>query len=534
MNISVPSQTESAKMPADPNSCQGHQLRLATAAKIKKAQLEPPKQIDESKKIFIKKGGKHGTKIKLKGLNDIMRATEEWKEVAKGNGLVVPNGELRLKTLPRADKAGKRGFEKNVKKKKKTDIEAYTMDWTEERLRSHVDDIYNEAKADDKTEREAQTVILKLPEYNALKFWLDQKSELDVKEAVERGARGVKLQFAVYRSLVKEEIINEKQGPRLGNKTALKELGLDIPDEDIETDLLFAFIKDTLLHIVLIEVKRSDTPPWNQGSQAPNKDNVNKAANQLERGSLLYTSLLADLPKDRVIYHTLSAFPEVPEKELETVLCSSCMSETLCMEDLQDWTRLSQKLGLQWSMPWWWSWWTWCRSWLEPPAEELLLTVVARLSGPHSLLHAGCRTIQDKRAVEVERMEANTALVDEKIQQGQYVVASKDQQKAIAEFVLSQVMRHATFQGPSGSGKTLMMGSTIKIVIRKVGSKILLIVLSNGGSATLEQLHNYLVTELENTERSKIKQAALLYLLKIVLEVYRYLGLFYTLKASDS
>ena len=53
-------------------------------------------------------------------------------------------------------------------------------------------------------------------------------------------------------------------------------------------------------------------------------------------------------------------------------------------------------------------------------------------------------------------------------------------------------MQHATFKGPSGSGKTLMMGSTTRIVIRKVSGKILLIVLSSGGNLTLEQLHNYL------------------------------------------
>ena len=88
---------------------------------------------------------------------------------------------------------------------------------------------------------------------------------------------------------------------------------------------------------------------------------------------------------------------------------------------------------------------------------ELLLTVAARLSGPHSLLHAGSRTIEDRRAVEAERMEANTALVDAKIRQGQYVVASKEQQVALAQFAQSRVKKHATFRGTSGSGKTLMM-----------------------------------------------------------------------------
>ena len=73
------------------------------------------------------------------------------------------------------------------------------------------------------------------------------------------------------------------------------------------------------------------------------------------------------------------------------------------------------------------------------------------------------------------------------------MVASKEQQKAIAEFGHSQVLRHATFQGGPGSGKTLMMGSTTRIAIRKIGGDILLIVLSSGDNYTSsEQLHNYL------------------------------------------
>ena len=105
-------------MAVGPASCQGHQVRQDTAAKIKKEKLTQPKVIDSNMKIYIKKGGKNGSEIKLKDLNDIVRATEEWREVERGNGMVVPSIELRMKTIPRPDNSGKRGFEKNFQKKK--------------------------------------------------------------------------------------------------------------------------------------------------------------------------------------------------------------------------------------------------------------------------------------------------------------------------------------------------------------------------------------------------------------------------------
>ena len=131
----------------------------------------------------------------------------------------------------------------------------------------------------------------------------------------------------------------------------------------------------------------------------------------------------------------------------------------------------------------------------KPAANELLLTVVSRLSGPHSLLHAGSRTFEDKETVMKEKMESNTSMIDCKIKLGQYVVASKDQQKAIAEFTHSPDKRHATFRGPPGSGKTLMMGSTIRIIIGKAKKKVFLILLSCGNNTPADQLHNFLDSE---------------------------------------
>ena len=90
-------------MLTNPENCQGHQIRLDTASKIKKIQQEPPKIIDGHKKIYLKKGGQHGSEIMLIDLNDIVKRTDEWKEVEDGNGMVVPNVELRMKSIPRAD-----------------------------------------------------------------------------------------------------------------------------------------------------------------------------------------------------------------------------------------------------------------------------------------------------------------------------------------------------------------------------------------------------------------------------------------------
>ena len=122
---------------------------------------------------------------------------------------------------------------------------------------------------------------------------MDQKSELKVKEAIEIGAKGAKMHFAIFRSLDKEEIVNERQQPRLGNMTALRQLGLDLPNEDTETDILFTYTENEFLHIILIEVKRQDTPPWSQNGP-PSKQNVNKAAHQLEKGFLFYSSLTSE------------------------------------------------------------------------------------------------------------------------------------------------------------------------------------------------------------------------------------------------
>ena len=77
--------SDSNKMPMNPENCQGHQIRLDTASKIKKIQQEPRRIIDAHKKIYLKKGGQHGSEIMLIDLNDIVRKTDEWKDTERSS-----------------------------------------------------------------------------------------------------------------------------------------------------------------------------------------------------------------------------------------------------------------------------------------------------------------------------------------------------------------------------------------------------------------------------------------------------------------
>ena len=474
------------KMVVSPQDCFGHQLRVDLRAKIERKKMAPVKQVDKTKKIYIKRGGGQGGQIDLEDLRDEFKKTEEWKRVEKGGGLVVPNVELRMKRLPKPDTAGKRNFNKQASKKKFTEIEKYSMDWTDNRLQTYIQEHYDQLKKDGKSEIEARTEIHKMPEYLALKSWMDEKAEVTTKEAIEKGMNLAKRPYALFRSINKEDIASEKHPPRLGNFTALKELGLKLPEGESETDLMCATATGDVTGLTLLEVKRQDTPPWKPNGRAPEKSNACKAVDQLARGHEFFSSLLGDLPPDKVIFHVVSAFPDAPVQELEQVFCPSCLTQIIGKEDLQDWDQLKKKLSLPDPA-------------LAPTATGLdhLLTVCARLSGPHSLLHAGCRTIVQKKQVEDERMADNVAVVDEKIIQGQYVLASPSQKRDIAQFIQSG-KKHATLSGPPGSGKTVELIVLTKSLVRRAkaqGEQVLLVVVTTAGPYPKAELNSHLDTE---------------------------------------
>ena len=64
--------------------------------------------------------------------------------------------------------------------------------------------------------------------------------------------------------------------------SALKDLGVKLQG-DAEIDLVVAFVSGDFLHVVVCEVKRANTYPWQKECSLPNKQAVNKAENQLTK-----------------------------------------------------------------------------------------------------------------------------------------------------------------------------------------------------------------------------------------------------------
>ena len=77
--------------------------------------------------------------------------------------------------------------------------------------------------------------------------------------------------------------------------SALKDLGLKLSG-DAEIDLMLAFVSGDFLHVVIFEVKRSDTAPWQTKSRPPNKQAGNKAEIQLTKDLNILMAILAGIP----------------------------------------------------------------------------------------------------------------------------------------------------------------------------------------------------------------------------------------------
>ena len=94
--------------------------------------------------------------------------------------------------------------------------------------------------------------------------------EIKLKKAVKFMMTDLKIPALLIRSISLKAI------------SALKGLGLKLSG-DAEIDLMMAYVSGDFLHVVIFEVKRADTYPWQTMSAIPNKQAVNKAENQLTK-----------------------------------------------------------------------------------------------------------------------------------------------------------------------------------------------------------------------------------------------------------
>merc|ERR1712115_326559 len=145
-----------------------------------------------------------------------------------------------------------------------------------------------------------------MDKYKALQRWKDLRGEITTKSAMEDLLKRLNIPGLVVRSVEKEKFTNQKEEPALRNIDALRALGLNLSDGTIEIDLLMAYVVQGVLRIILCEVKRPDTGPWDSRDKEPDQQNVNKALLQLEKDIKLILALLMDIPSSKIIIETFS------------------------------------------------------------------------------------------------------------------------------------------------------------------------------------------------------------------------------------
>ena len=342
---------------------------------------------------------------------------------------------------PQPDRRSKIDFKKRCQGAG-TKIEHYptaqTIEILNQQIVAQYDKELNKAlvagKPDFEAKIEAQTKAKQLPEFCAVQKWQDVNVEVKVKKAVENLMKARKIPALVIRSIDIKKI------------SALKDMGIDIPDGDGEIDLVLVYATGDLLNVILFEVKRADIYPWNDEDAHPGirKEAVKKAENQLTKDVKFFNSFTTGQPPSNIRFHTLACFPDTSIQSFQSI-CSGCLQRSIvCREDLDDLTLLREKLQVP------------DRS---GPATErgrkLFLTLGARILSHHSLLHVGYR-IGDKKIRASEKQSFNEEFIDKKMQQRMFVMASPQQQQVIANFTCSLAQRHLVLDGPAGTGKTLV------------------------------------------------------------------------------
>ena len=454
---------------ADTSTCLGHKEREDRRNIIIKLATKLKETPDENCRVLIKKGPV-SVETSLKELEENYERKPEWKVIEDGGVLSIPVEELRMENPPRPDRSSGQVIFKEKKGGGGNQIESYPVAQTVENLNALIRDKYEEekkkAKAAGKSETEADrkafTEAKKLPQFTAVRAWQDTLAEIKLKKALEKMMVSLKIPALLIRSIELKHI------------SALNDLGLKLTG-DAEIDLMMAFLSGDFLHVNVYEVKRSDTYPWETKSRPPNKQAVNKAENQLTKDVEVLMALLAGVPPDQIVFHTLACYPDASISELQTIFCPDCLENgVICQEDIDDLSLLQKKsqvpdktLGLRLEA---WFFQIASRWFLSDLADSRnhLLTLSARCLSHQSLLHNGYREVADQEHLVTERHKFNIQTVDGKMMQSEFVVASPQQQQAIASFTASSSLTCLVLTGAAGTGKTLVALQVVNNLIRSL------------------------------------------------------------------
>ena len=214
---------------------------------------------------------------------------------------------------PKPDRTGHVEFKEKKGKGVGNQIENYPVGQTIKNLNEQIMATYHEEKEKAKVtgkspagaENAAQAKAKKLPKFTAVQKWLDNEAEIKLKKALEKMMTSLKIPALIIRSMSLKAI------------SALKDLGLNLSG-DAEIDLMMAYVSGDFFHVVIFEVKRSDTYPWQTKSGSPNK----QAEIQLTKDLDVVMAILAGIPPSQIIFHTLACFPDTSMSDLQTIICA--------------------------------------------------------------------------------------------------------------------------------------------------------------------------------------------------------------------
>merc|ERR1712130_220640 len=437
--------------------CLGHQERENRRNKILNLAKSPKETPDENLRVSVR--GRSGPRSwSLKELEVDFETKPEWKRIEdEGGVLSIPVEELRMQNPPKPDSSGKVTF-KEVKRGGGKQIENYVVGQTVENMNKSILEKHEEerkkAKNAGKSESQASGIAskaaTKLSLFTAVNAWLDSVAEIKLKKAIERMMVGLKIPALLIRSIDLKQI------------SALKNLGLKWSGEG-EIDLMLAYVSGDFLHIVVYEVKRSQTLPWQNEAKPPNKQAVNKAETQLYKDVEFLMAILAGISPDQVKFHTVACFPDTPLAELEKIMCKDCLeNQVICQEDCpEDGDDILSSLREKSKVP-------------EKPdpasanGKQHLLSLSTRFLSHQSLLHNGYREVADQEKLATSRLAFTTQTVDEKMKQNEFVVASPQQQQAIDSFTASSSQSCFLMTGAAGTGKTLVASQVVNNLIQSL------------------------------------------------------------------
>ena len=284
----------------------------------------PVKPLDKDKEMKVNQGAGKVEKTSVKKMEE--------KFKLKPGGLVLLNDGTLM--IPMADYFKAKFNIKSVE--------------TIERLERELKRIHQDLIDKGFTEEETKTDIKDRDKYAKYQKLNSEIAEVIVKEALE----GLGIPGLILRSVEKLNVWKRC-------KEVYVRAGIQIshPEKKDEYDVLMVFADGDTLNWILVEVKNSNSYPWESTVSPPNpslfEGNKKKKKvgswGQLAKSFTFISELFPDIPFGKVFVFT--AMPNMPRHVLEKELRPECMEMILCQEDLTDPNELRRRLKLDQMAP---------------------------------------------------------------------------------------------------------------------------------------------------------------------------------------